>query len=219
LQSVYEFLLKIPWTYPENANGIEGAVWRAIRLDHAEHSVQLPADEEDDEQVVGIPKALEVRPASLFHGKEHHDTEGGCHDPASRTGARGEVGCQEGYDTTAGGGRCDEGKFIEVDHVGKNVDDTANNNRPCRRLVEGDVFVEGDDVVQRCPSEERDEVTANREEDEDDVDVQNESGGSGNGCEDVPNASAGTHKFLSDNYAPKVMPNVALAPTRLSLIW
>jgi hypothetical protein len=44
-------------TYPEDSDGIERAVGRTVGLDHAEHAVELPVDEEDDEQVVRVPAA------------------------------------------------------------------------------------------------------------------------------------------------------------------
>ena len=59
-------------TYPENTNGVIRAIWRSIRFDHTKHSVQLPADKEDDEKMMRIPKAFEVD-LSLFLSREEGD--------------------------------------------------------------------------------------------------------------------------------------------------
>ena len=38
-------------TYPEDTNSVVRTVGRAVRLDHTEHTVELPVDEEDNEEV------------------------------------------------------------------------------------------------------------------------------------------------------------------------
>ena len=40
-------------THPEDADGACAAEWRSVRLDHAEHAVQLPPKEEDDKELIG----------------------------------------------------------------------------------------------------------------------------------------------------------------------
>jgi hypothetical protein len=57
---------------PEDTDSI--AEGRKIRFDHAEGAVNGPKDEEDDEQMVGVPEALEVGSSCLFSG-----SEGDCH--------------------------------------------------------------------------------------------------------------------------------------------
>ena len=47
-------------TYPEDTDTFKRAKRRSVWFDHAEHSVQLPADEENDEKVMRIPKPFEV---------------------------------------------------------------------------------------------------------------------------------------------------------------
>ena len=54
-------------TDPKDTDGVEGAVRRPVRFDHAEHAVKLPVDKEDDEQMVRVPEALKVGPTPLFH--------------------------------------------------------------------------------------------------------------------------------------------------------
>lgn len=128
------------------------------------------------------PEALEMGAASLLHRIPDHDAQGGSHDPASETGTGGKVGLeeqdQEGADLLCLG----ETKPGKVDHVGQDVDGGEEYDRPCGGLVEGDVFVEGDDVAEGGEAEHRDKVATHGEQDERGVDVQHEGGRAGNGC-------------------------------------
>ena len=47
--------------------------------------------------------------------------------------------------------------------------------------MESNVLVEGNDIIERCATKEGDEVTADGEEDEGNVDVEDESSRTGNG--------------------------------------
>lgn len=60
-------------TYPKDTDTFKWAKRRSIWFDHAEHPVQLPADEENDEEVMRIPKPFEVDLALILTGKESHD--------------------------------------------------------------------------------------------------------------------------------------------------
>ena len=146
--------------------------------------MQLPVDEEDDEKVVSVPEAVEVGTAALLHREPDHDPERGPHDPASRTGTGREVGHKEGDDTLTGclRVRVDHGKICKIDHVGASVDSGEEDDGPCCCFVEGDVLVEGDDVVEWSTTEERDEVAADWEEDEYDVDVKDQRGCKSSNC-------------------------------------
>ena len=134
----------------------------------------IDGDEEDDEEVVGVPEPFKVGTASLLHCEPHHDAKGNGHNPASRTRSGDEVGGQESDNGLARGGLSRNSQLVEIDHVGKNVDGRADNDGPGGSLVEGDILVEGDDVVQRCATQNRNEVPADRQEDEDDIDMENE---------------------------------------------
>ncbi len=171
-------------TYPEDPDGVPGAERRAVGLDHAEHTVELPADEEDDEEVVGIPEALKVVPAPLLHSKPDHNAEDDGHDPASEAGSGGKVGVEEGDElgATGLGIRVGHRELGEIDHVCPDVHGCAGDDRPCRGLVKGDVLVERDDMIEGCAAEEGDKVAADGEKDEDDVDMKDESSGAGDGC-------------------------------------
>ena len=171
------------FTYPEDTDGVVRAVRRTVRLDHAEHAVQLPVDEEDDEKVVSVPEAVEVGTAALLHREPDHDPERGPHDPASHTGTGREVGHKEGDDTLTGclRVRVDHGKICEIDHVGASVDSGEEDDGPGDGFVERDILVEGDEVVQRGASQEGDEVAANGKEDEYHVHMKNQSRRTGNG--------------------------------------
>lgn len=170
-------------TYPEDTDDVVRAERRTVRLDHAEHAVQLPVDEEDDEEVVRVPEAVEVGTAALLHREPDHDTERGPHDPASRTGTGREVGHEEGDDTLTGRlrVRVDHGKVGEVDHVCSGVDGREEDDGPGDGFVERDVLVKRDEVVQGGASQEGDEVAADGEEDEDHVDVKDQGRRTGNG--------------------------------------
>jgi hypothetical protein len=159
--------------HPEDTNTVPRAVRRTIWLDHAEHAMELPADEEDDKEVMGIPKVLEVGTFPFLPGEEDHDAKADGHDPPSGTGPSGEVGLEEGEELGATC-RCrsvGNREFGKVDHVRENMNDSADDDRPSSGLMEGDVLVKGDDVVQRRATEEGDEIAADGEKDEDDINM------------------------------------------------
>ena len=149
-------------THPEDTNRVVRAVRRPVRLDHAEHTVELPVDEEHDEEVVGVPEPLKVGAATLLDGKPNHDTERSSHDPAGNTGAGDEVCGEEGDDHLASGlrVRVRESELGEVHHVRGDVDERPEDDGPSGRLVECDVLVERNVVVERRAADERDEVAA-----------------------------------------------------------
>lgn len=60
------------YSHPENADCVERTERRAVWLDHAEHAMELPVDEEDDKKVVGIPETFEISTASLLHRVPNH---------------------------------------------------------------------------------------------------------------------------------------------------
>jgi hypothetical protein len=70
---------------------------------------------------------------------------------------------------------------VKVDHVGDNMNDSESHDRPCGGFVESDVLVEGNDTIEGGLAKERDEVAANGKENEDDIDIKNEGGGTSNG--------------------------------------
>lgn len=171
-------------TYPEDTNGVERAERRPVGLNHAEHTVELPVDEEDDEEVVRVPEPLEVGTATLLNSEPDHDSEGGGHDPSSRTRTSDEVGGNEGKELLPEGYRVwiDHDELGKVDHVGDNVHDGEDDNGPGDSLVEGDVLVERNEGVERRPTEHGDEVSADGEKDEGDIDVEDEGSGTGDSC-------------------------------------
>jgi len=129
---------------PEDTDLEPGAVRRTVGLDHAPHAVELPADEEGDEEVVRVPEPLEVGPPPFLDGEVDHREETRVHDPPSRAGSGGEVCSEEGEDLWAHTDRgcvC-EREADEVDHVGGGVDDGEREDRPCYRFMEGNVLVE-----------------------------------------------------------------------------
>jgi len=47
--------------------------------------MQLPVDEEDDEEVVSVPEDLKVGSSSLLDSEPNHDCKGSGHDPTGST--------------------------------------------------------------------------------------------------------------------------------------
>ena len=81
--------------------------------------MELPVDEEHNEEVVGVPEPLKVRTAAFLHCEPHHDTQSDDHDPSSRTRTGDKIGSEEGDDALA---RCrrigiEHGQLGKVDHV------------------------------------------------------------------------------------------------------
>ena len=88
--------------YPEDTDSVEGAVRGPVWLDHAEHDVELPVDEEDDEEMMGVPELFEICATFFLNGVPDHDTEGKVHDPTSETWTGCEIGDDESEDTLTG---------------------------------------------------------------------------------------------------------------------
>ena len=78
--------------------------------------------------------------------------------------------------------------------MGEGVNERPEDDGPGGGLVEGDVLVEGNDVVQRGPAQHGDEVPAYREQDEGDVDMENESGSTSDGWSSGRNGRARTRR-------------------------
>jgi hypothetical protein len=135
--------------------------------------MELPTDEEDDKEVMSIPKVLEIGTFPFLHGEEDHNAKADGHDPPSGTGSSGEVGVEEGNElgTTCLCGSVGEREFVKVNHVRSNMHDSAGDDRPCGSLMEGKVLVKGDDVVERCTAKEGDEIAADGEKDEDNINM------------------------------------------------
>jgi hypothetical protein len=169
-------------------------------LDHAEHAMQLPAKEKDNEKMVGVPELFKstIGPSSaLLNCKPDHDGESGGHDPAGDTGSGREVESQELNRSRSG--TSDRGvracELAEVPHVGTNMDRGKDNNGPRGCDVEFDVVIERNDIVQGRLAEERDEVSADWEKNEDDIEMEDECGGTGNGEADTEDI-AGTSECV-----------------------
>ena len=117
--------------------------------------MELPANEEYDEEVVGIPKLLKIGPAPLLSSIENHDAEGGGHNPTGKAGSSGKVGVEEGDElgTTGLGVSVGQREFSEIDHVSPDVHGREEDDRPCRGLVKSDIFVERNNMVEGCAAE------------------------------------------------------------------
>jgi len=165
---------------PEDTNGVERAERRPIGLNHAEHAVELPENEEGDEEVVSVPELLEstiLCPATFLYRKVHHRAETRPHEPTSDEGTDDEVGGDEEDDALSGGGGAGvgHGEAVKVDDMGKGVNETTGEDGPCCCFVEGDVFVERNDSAEGRTAHDGHEVTANGKEDENDINMQDQS--------------------------------------------
>jgi hypothetical protein len=159
-------------TNPEDTNRVGGAEAPrrvgSVGLNHAEHAVQLPEDEERDEKVVGVPELFESAvfgASALPHSEEHHYAQADPHQPSGDERPDDEVGGNEEHDTLArsGGAVVGHSEAIQVDNVGERVYNTANDDSPASGFVECDVLVERDDVAERCAPNDRDEISADGE--------------------------------------------------------
>ena len=170
-------------THPKHTNHIPRTIRRPIRLNHAKHAMQLPANEKDEKEMMRVPKLFKALALALFHRVPDHDAEGKVHDPAGRAGSGGEVGRDEGDDALArvGRARVGHGEFGEIDHMCCDVNHGPKDDGPGGELVQVEVLVEWDEFVHWCATEEGDEVSADGDEDEYDVYVEDESCRASNG--------------------------------------
>jgi hypothetical protein len=111
--------------------------------------MELPADEKDDEEMVGVPEAFKVGAPLLLAGEEDHDSKDNGHDPTSEAGTGGKVGVEECDKLCATCLRIRIGyrEFGKVDHVGEDMHRGADHNGPGCGHVEGEVLIKGDDLV------------------------------------------------------------------------
>jgi hypothetical protein len=139
--------------------------------------VELPTDEENDEEMVGVPKLFESSvgtTTTLLHGEPDHYTECDGHDPSSDTGASRKI---EGEEFVYRMG-CSvlgevDGEHRKVVHVRYDVYNREEDDGPSSGHMEFDAIVEGDNVIERRLAKKGDKVAANGEEDESDIDMEN----------------------------------------------
>jgi hypothetical protein len=164
---------------PEDTDDVvvaDAIVW----FDHAEHTVELPTDEEDEEEMVGVPKLFESSvgtTTALLHGKPDYYTECNRHDPSSDTGACRKIESEEFVHWMGRGvlGEVD-GENRKVVHVRYDMHNREEHDGPCNGDMEFDAIIKGDDVVERRLAKKGDKVAANWEEDKSDIDMENQSG-------------------------------------------
>ncbi len=110
----------------------------------------LPVDEKDNEQVVRVPKAFKVCTSPLFR-KAYQTIMPNTRFmiQPSDTWTGGEVGGKERANSL-GGVSCrgiSHGELVKVDHVGRDMDDGEEHNRPGSCFMERVVLVEGDESL------------------------------------------------------------------------
>ena len=135
--------------------------------------MELPTDEENDEEVMSIPEALEVGTSPFLRGEVDHDGKADGHNPPGSAGPSGKVGIKEGEElcATCLCGSVGERELGKIDHVRSDMHDSAEDYRPGGGLMESDVLVKGDDLVKGCATKEGDEIAADREKDEDNINM------------------------------------------------
>jgi hypothetical protein len=164
---------------PKHTNDVKVAN-TIVGFDHAEHAVELPADKEHDEQVVGVPKLFEStigRSSTLLYREPDHDAKSDRHDPSGHAGSSGKIENEE-FDRRVGRGTLGEynSEDDKVVHVCYDVYRREEDDGPGGGDMELDVVIEGDDHIERRLSQQRDKVAAYREQDKDHIDVQYERG-------------------------------------------
>lgn len=122
--------------------------------------MELPCEEEDEEEVMTIPEPLKVGTSAFLHCKPNHDSKTDSHNPPSRTRTSSKVCPQKNEDAfpSSRGIGIRHSEFLEVAHVSSDVDDCEHNYGPRCRLVEGDAFVKWNELIQRGATKEGDEV-------------------------------------------------------------
>ena len=111
--------------------------------------MKLPVDKEDNEQVVRVPKTLKICFAFLLHRKVNHNSKNSRHNPASHTGASGEIDRKKIDGMLAGSGTHGSGQFVKIDHVCNDMNNGTGYDGPTSCLMKGYILVKRDDVVQR----------------------------------------------------------------------
>lgn len=134
---------------PEHTDAV--AKGRKVGLDHAEGAVNGPEDEEDDEQVVGVPEALKVRTPRLLRSCECDRHQSHEHDISTPARASREVGQDEAHESEVVTSS-ESGKVVPMRN---GVDPGEEDDGPRDQLVESDVLVERNDIVERCSTSHR----------------------------------------------------------------
>lgn len=126
---------------PENTDS--RAKGRDIWSHHAEGTVDGPEDEEQDEEVVGVPESFVVGATRLLHGGQDHGGDDNDEDVAApaRTGL--EVELRKALESNVVLRR-ELGNIVQM---GDGVQPGEEEDRPRHELVEGDVLIELDDPV------------------------------------------------------------------------
>jgi len=165
---------------PKDTNRIEGTVRGSVRLYHAEHAVQLPVDKEWNKQVMRIPESLKVFAPFTLPGCPGHNTETDPHNPACYSRACFDAKKEEYLDTfTRAVARLDS-EVDDIDDVGESVHQTPDYKGPRSGLVEGNIFIERNEIVERRPSQEGNKVSANWKQNVYNVDMAEQSASSSN---------------------------------------
>jgi hypothetical protein len=104
--------------------------------------------------MVYIPEPFVVLSSRFFHGSEYHGHERYHHDVAGRAGTGTEVDDKPAFETEVFG----HGETGKVNPVGDGVDPGEKHDGPSDEFVESNVFVEINDAVEGCATEEGDET-------------------------------------------------------------
>lgn len=164
---------------PENADGRgtdADAKGGDVGLDHAKGAVDGPEEEEDDEHVVGVPEALVVGTSRLLNRGDNHAHESNQHNISCPSRPRHKVGKQP----TVNAEIMLDRHLSKVVPMGNSVNPGPENNRPGSNDMKADVLVELDDSVEGRLSKHGNEGSADGEQNNGDVDMENEGGGTGN---------------------------------------
>lgn len=153
------------------------AVWFPVVLDHAELAMNGPEDEEDDKEVVSVPESLEVCSAWFLNRCHNHCHESSEHDIAGPSRTSDQVGHYESHEPEFLLGR----ELSKVVPMCNCVDPGEEYYGPRHKFMERNVLVQLYDSVEWCLASQRDEGSADGQQDEGDIDVEYQSRRSGNG--------------------------------------
>jgi hypothetical protein len=126
---------------PEDTDTV--AEGRKVGRDHAEGSMNRPEEEENNEEMMGVPEAFEVCATRLLRSCQCNSHQREQHNITAPAGASSKVGQDEAHEPEVV--RCREPSQIVP--MRNCVDPGEEYNSPGDQLVESDVLVEWNHVV------------------------------------------------------------------------
>lgn len=107
----------------------------------------MPVDEENNEEVVGVPEPFKVLSSLALSSGPGHSAQRNPHNPTGDSGTRLNTQEEKGLHSSAGVVSGLNSEIDNIDYVGKGVHKGPDYDRPASGLMEGYVFVKRNEVV------------------------------------------------------------------------